>query len=69
VTTVDLSSAHWRKSSRSSDSINTECVEVADLDTMIGVRDSKTPDGPRLAFSREAFTGMARRVKAGELNP
>jgi hypothetical protein len=66
--TVDLSSAHWRKSNRSSDSINTECVEIADLNLMIGVRDSKNPDGPKLAFSREQFAGLARRAKAGQLD-
>ena len=29
------------------------------------VRDSKDPDGPRLAFSRQAWEAFAARVKAG----
>lgn len=68
MTTADFSSARWRKSSRSGDSVTSECVEVADLDPVIGVRDSKHPDGPKLAFSREQFAGLARRVKTGELD-
>ncbi|WP_344903645.1 DUF397 domain-containing protein [Actinomadura meridiana] len=37
----------WRKSSHSS-SQGDECVELADLGKVVGVRDSKDPDGPKL---------------------
>ncbi|MGI8335362.1 DUF397 domain-containing protein [Actinomadura scrupuli] len=68
MTTADLPSAHWRKSSRSGDSITSDCVEVADLDTMVGIRDSKAPHGPALAMTRTEFTTLAHRVKTGELD-
>ncbi|WP_433232584.1 DUF397 domain-containing protein [Actinomadura formosensis] len=35
----------WRKSSHSS-SQGDECVELANLGTVVAVRDSKDPDGP-----------------------
>lgn len=56
--TVDLSSASWFKSSRSTGT--KDCVEVAHLDAgMVGVRDSKNPSDPALVFSPagwDAFT-------------
>ncbi|MFC4912389.1 DUF397 domain-containing protein [Actinomadura gamaensis] len=43
---------NWRRSSHSGDSMN--CVEVAVAPAVQGfaVRDSKDPDGPRLALAR-----------------
>ncbi|MFF0454567.1 DUF397 domain-containing protein [Nocardia africana] len=59
---IDLSRAQWFKSSRSSGT--RECVEVAFVDdSMIGVRDSKDPGGPALAFTPgewDAFTDTLR---------
>ncbi|WP_370419500.1 DUF397 domain-containing protein [Streptomyces sp. QH1-20] len=54
----------WFKSSYSG-SEGGACVEVANLPTIIHVRDSKVPDGPRLTLSPEAwsaFTAFARTV-------
>jgi hypothetical protein len=48
LTQHDLSTARWRKSSRSSDQAN--CVEVAFAGPAVGVRDSKNAGGPLLAF-------------------
>ncbi|TDB96623.1 DUF397 domain-containing protein [Actinomadura sp. 7K534] len=53
----------WRKSSHS-DHSGGECVEVADLAPMVGVRDSKDPDGPKLAFSASAWSAFTRSVKS-----
>jgi hypothetical protein len=58
---LDLTKAQWRKSSRSSG--NGACVEAADLHEAIAVRDSKDPDGPRLTFSRQAWTAFVGRTK------
>lgn len=54
--------AQWRKSSYSG-SEGGDCVEVAQFVGEVGVRDSKNPGGPVLAFPAtafEAFTFAAR---------
>lgn len=60
--TMDLSGATWFKSSHSGG--GNDCVEVAHLeDGLVGVRDSKAPDGPALVFSSaewNTFTGAIR---------
>ncbi|MGP4027005.1 DUF397 domain-containing protein [Actinomadura sp. 3N407] len=52
----------WRKSSHSGHS-GGECVEVADLTSVVGVRDSKDPDGPKLTFSVAAWSAFTREIK------
>ena len=64
---VDYSGARWRKSSRSGGQ-GGACVEVADLGAAVAIRDSKNPDGPKLAFSRRDMADFAARVKAGHLD-
>ncbi|MFB6706208.1 DUF397 domain-containing protein [Streptomyces sp. NPDC056333] len=44
----------WRKSSRSGGS-GTECVEVADLQSTVGVRDSKQLRRPHIAVSQSTW--------------
>ncbi|TQM71507.1 uncharacterized protein DUF397 [Actinomadura hallensis] len=61
----DLSGARWRKSSRSGGQ-GGNCVEVAGVAPAVAVRDSKDPDGPRLAFGSAAWRVFADRVKASE---
>ena len=56
-------SAMWRKSSYSG-SGGGECIEVADAPGAVLVRDSKNPDGPRLAFGRQAWVAFAAQLKA-----
>ncbi|MFC4056371.1 DUF397 domain-containing protein [Actinomadura syzygii] len=63
----DLKHAAWRKSSYTGQEGGT-CVELADLDTTVGVRDSTDPHGPVLQFSRPAVAGLISRIKAAELD-
>jgi Domain of unknown function (DUF397) len=53
----------WRKSSYSGNN-GGNCVEVGAAAPLIAVRDSKDPDGTRLAYGREAWQAFAARVKA-----
>lgn len=55
----------WRKSSYS-DHAGGNCVEVAGLAPVVGVRDSKDPEGPKLMVSASAWRAFTREVKAGE---
>ncbi|WP_242889095.1 DUF397 domain-containing protein [Actinomadura litoris] len=63
----DVSNIRWRKSSHSGPH-GGECVEVADAASAIMVRDSKDPDGPRLAFTPTAWQTFANNAKAGRLD-
>lgn len=56
----------WRKATFSDQEGN--CVELARLDHGIGVRDSKNPDGPHLAFNRSEMRAFIEGVKAGEFD-
>jgi len=53
----------WRKSTYSGNN-GGQCVEVGNTARLIAVRDSKDPDGARLAFGREAWEAFAARLKA-----
>jgi hypothetical protein len=67
MTSVDLSRAHWKKSTRSSG--NGQCVEVADLADLadaVALRDSKDPTGPALLFCREGWTSFLAGAKDGQ---
>lgn len=62
---VDLSTAQWFKSSRSSG--QRDCVEVAFLaGGVVGVRDSKNPSGSALAFDSDAWDRFLAALPAGE---
>lgn len=57
----------WRKSTRSNGS--GDCTLVAELpDGMIGVKDSKDPDGPVLRFTRSEFRAFILGAKDGEFD-
>ncbi|HEY1324471.1 MAG TPA: DUF397 domain-containing protein [Streptosporangiaceae bacterium] len=59
----------WVKSSYSSGT-GGQCVEVAARpDGGRAVRDSKDPDGPRLAFGRAAWRAFTASVKADARRP
>lgn len=68
MSSPDLTSStlRWRKSARSAQG-NENCVEIADAGSaVIAVRDSKNPDGPRLAFARREMSDLAARIRSGE---
>ncbi|MGQ0838427.1 DUF397 domain-containing protein [Actinokineospora sp.] len=50
---MDLTSARWRKSSRSGS--ETDCVEIAHVESEVAVRDSKNPRGGHLAIPTHAL--------------
>ncbi|MBF6457145.1 DUF397 domain-containing protein [Nocardia cyriacigeorgica] len=55
----------WFKSSYSGPS--QDCVEVAHFDGgQVGVRDSKNPTGPALAFTPAAWDSFLTRARRGE---
>jgi hypothetical protein len=64
VSRVDLNGAIWRKSSRSGNN-GGDCVEVANLDHIVAVRDSKNPDGAKLALTRADWRALIACVQDG----
>lgn len=54
----------WRKSSYSTEQDLGTCVEVAELDDRLGVRDSKDPAGPHLSFSRSSWAAFLAAVRS-----
>ena len=57
--------AVWRKSRRSNGS-GDACVEVANLDAAVAVRDSKDRSGPVLTFTRQQWHTFAEHAKVGQ---
>ncbi|MGW0768634.1 DUF397 domain-containing protein [Streptomyces sp. NPDC002676] len=53
----------WQKSSYSGGGDGNTCVEIADLDTHIAIRDSKAPARATLAFPTAAFTPFIEALK------
>jgi hypothetical protein len=63
---ADVARAMWRKSSYSSGN-GGNCVEVAsNLPGAVAVRDSKDPDGPKLAVSKRAWSAFVQGIKETE---
>ncbi|MER6382766.1 DUF397 domain-containing protein [Streptomyces sp. NPDC001118] len=53
----------WQKSSYSGGGDGNTCVEIADLDTHIAIRDSKAPTRATLTIPTEAFTPLIQALK------
>lgn len=66
MSTVDFRGARWRKSNRSSGEDHVECVELAYVHSLTGVRDSKNPAGPVLTFPRRGWFSFLSVTKSGE---
>lgn len=65
----DLAELDWRKSSESNS--QGTCVELAEIpgeSRVIGVRDSKNPEGPVLVFRRDEIDAWVKGAKAGEFD-
>lgn len=57
----------WRKSSYSGTDGSMNCVEVSIGNRAnVAVRDSKNPEGPRLAFPSEAWASFIQGVREDE---
>jgi hypothetical protein len=56
MTEPDLSQAAWRKSSHSGG--GNDCVEIAFIDGVAAVRDSKDPDGGAFTLSSRGWRGL-----------
>lgn len=65
VSSVNFSSAVWRKSSRSGQGSNGACVEVAFASVAVGVRDSKNVAAAHLVFGGTAWRTFAQGLKVG----
>jgi hypothetical protein len=57
----------WHKSTRSVEA-GGHCVEVAETPMVIGVRDSKDPNGPVLRFGPDAWQAFVAGAKGGEFD-
>ncbi|MFF0458174.1 DUF397 domain-containing protein [Nocardia africana] len=66
MSTNDLSTAKWFKSSRSTST--KDCVEVAFLDSGVGVRDSKNPTGPALIFTPTEWSTFTSGLQCGDFD-
>jgi hypothetical protein len=64
---IDLTDAQWRKSRRSGP-YSDNCVEVAFIDGVIAVRDSKDTSGPVLVFTRGEWDAFVAGAKDGEFD-
>lgn len=64
---ADEPRAIWRKSSHSTQE-GGQCVELANFDTTVGIRDSTDPLGPMLRSGRDALAELLTRIKTGQLD-
>jgi hypothetical protein len=55
----------WRKSTKCESS---GCVEFAETDHQVMIRDSKDPHGPALTFSRSSWRAFVAGVRNGDFD-
>lgn len=56
---MDLSGVVWRKASKSTEN-GGNCVELASVNSVIAIRDSKDPNGPMLLLNRKDFRRLTK---------
>ncbi|MEV4253309.1 DUF397 domain-containing protein [Spirillospora sp. NPDC049652] len=61
MVTTSQDPPQWRKSSHSTDN-GGDCVELADLVTFVGVRDSTDPEGPHLTMTRKNLAVLTEAI-------
>jgi hypothetical protein len=61
--TPDLSTARWRKSSRSNTGGNGNCVEIALLAERTAIRDSKNPNAATLLLPATAWQHLLTDIR------
>jgi CRISPR/Cas system-associated endonuclease Cas3-HD len=59
----NFSTARWRKSSRSAQDVNSDCVELAAMHHHVAIRDSKNPNGPKISLTATQFTTLTNWIK------
>ncbi|SBW28851.1 DUF397 domain-containing protein [Protofrankia symbiont of Coriaria ruscifolia] len=64
---MDTTAVGWRKSSYSNGA-GGMCVEIADIDDGVLVRDSKNPSGPVLTFTDGEWEAFLAGVRDGEFD-
>lgn len=57
----------WFKSSHSNDT-GGSCVEIADLTSAVGIRDSKDKAGPALVVSPQTWAAFVHLARSGEID-
>lgn len=63
-----LTGVRWRKSTRSNE-MGGACVEVTALRSVVALRDSKNPDGPKLLVPPSGWQGLLGMIKSGAYDP
>ncbi|MFB4312060.1 DUF397 domain-containing protein [Actinomadura sp. GTD37] len=59
---MELSGKLWRKASKSHEE-GDACVEITDSLDVVAMRDSRDPDGPKIAMSRHEFRQFTEVLK------
>lgn len=62
---LDVNQARWHKSSLSTD---TNCVEMAQVDGYVAIRDSKNPDKSALIFTKDEWRAFVGGVHQNEFD-